>query len=150
MDSLLDVEELCNHELILVVSQPGVCFVYSSSGQALMTITPQLHANQLRNTRSSNRVSSLLQQSSSSFQIPHVTSLSRNTLQELALQVSERCGHRISNGTVEDKVPSLSKGNKHVFCMEAKPHHKGMTRITILYMVLSNSQAPFSWTAWSH
>jgi len=106
MDNLLGVDELCDHELIVVFSQPG------------------LHANHLRGSQSSNRVSSFLQQSSSSFQVPHVTSLSEKTFQELAVQVSERCGHRVSKDTLEGKLPSLSKGGKHIICMEGKTHHQ--------------------------
>jgi len=123
VNNLLDIDELCSHDLVVVISKQG------------------LHANHLRDTQSNKRLASLLEQSSSSFQLPHITSLSQQTFEDMASRISSHCGHKVLKDTIQGKPPALKKGSKHVICMEGNQRHPNsmlMDRLDSLTSLTSN------------
>ncbi|PPQ71232.1 hypothetical protein CVT25_004538 [Psilocybe cyanescens] len=105
LESILSSEDICSHEAIVLVNQPG------------------LHASDLRTLSPSTHIARSIVSAPSSRQYPYLPSHSEHEygLPSIAQTVSAKCGSRFLQYTPgQDKV-SLQPSSKHVLCINM-PH----------------------------
>ncbi|EIN10140.1 hypothetical protein PUNSTDRAFT_50856 [Punctularia strigosozonata HHB-11173 SS5] len=103
VDRILSADDLCAHDAVIVVDQPG------------------LHASDLRTLAPSTLLAQNLASAPSSLQLPYVAHSGANALRTSAERLAARCGSsltRVSPGSFPEKHASSSK---HVVCVDM-PH----------------------------
>ncbi|KAH9483027.1 hypothetical protein JR316_0005127 [Psilocybe cubensis] len=105
LESILSSEDICNHDAVVLVNQPG------------------LHASDLRTLEPSTHIARSIASAHSSRQYPYLPShhSHANGILSLAESVSSKCGSRLLQyAPGKDKV-TLQPNSKHVLCMNM-PH----------------------------
>lgn len=129
MQDIVFSDDICDHDAVIFVDQPGVRRQVPLH-YALLTQPSQLHASDLRSLHPSSTLAKRLNTATSSVQSPYHRSSGVPFL-DYAQSVSDRCNSRLveiaSGGNGEY---SMKSGAKHVVCMAMESmHHASGSRM---------------------
>ncbi|KAF5322568.1 hypothetical protein D9619_001113 [Psilocybe cf. subviscida] len=103
LDAILNADDVCYHDAVVIVSQPG------------------LHASDLRTLSPHTHLSRTLASSPSSRQYPYLPEDNEVDLTALGERVATKCRSKLLQYSPGESDVTLEHGSKHVVCM-AMPH----------------------------
>ncbi|KIM45761.1 hypothetical protein M413DRAFT_440799 [Hebeloma cylindrosporum] len=103
LESILDAEDICNHDAVVIIAQPG------------------LHASDLRTLSPTARISRSLSSSPSARQYPYLPAHPELDLTSIAGRVSSKCGSRLLQYSPGHADVTLEQDAKHVVYL-GMPH----------------------------
>ncbi|KDR74531.1 hypothetical protein GALMADRAFT_250537 [Galerina marginata CBS 339.88] len=103
LESILNADDVCNHEAIVIVDQPG------------------LHASDLRSLSPNTHLARSLSLSPSARQYPYLPAHPSLDITSLAESVSSKCRSQLLQYVPGQSDVTLKHGSKHVICMNM-PH----------------------------